>query len=71
MNEALTHRIGRVLSADKDRMLAQHANKNRLLSPEELYLECLVRALDSLKHGDTRLAVREIEYVVEKLEKVA
>jgi hypothetical protein len=52
------------------RRAQQFANANRR-NPFEVCLEACERALDAIKHGEIKLAEREVEYVKEKLEKVA
>lgn len=54
----------------RERRANQFANRNKR-NPFEVCLEACERALDVIKHGEIKLAEREVEYVKEKLEKVA
>lgn len=62
-----------ITDVDRERRRAQHAARSRYSrhTMMEVCLEALDRALDAMKHGDHKLAEREVEYVREKLEKVA
>jgi hypothetical protein len=55
---------------DRARRAAQFANANRR-NTFEVCVEAIERAQDALKHGEVKLVERELEYVREKLEKVA
>lgn len=55
---------------NRERRANEHRRRNsRPLT--EVMAEACERALDALKHGDLKLVEREVEYVKEKLEKVA
>jgi hypothetical protein len=55
---------------DAERRAAQFAARNQR-GPYKMWLEALERAHDALKRGELKLVEREIEYVREKLERVA
>ena len=56
-------------AVDRERQAALHTRKNNR-PMEEHFLEAVERARYALKHGDVKLADRELEYVQEKLEKI-
>ncbi len=58
---------------DRERRRAQHAARSRYSRQTmmEVCLEALDRALDAMKQKDFKLAEREVEYVREKVGKVA
>ena len=57
-------------NADDQRRAASFARRN-VRNPYEVWLETLERARDALRRGELPLVEREIEYVIEKLEKIA